>query len=56
MGLATVSRASLKEKPFYDEAMHELLYTTLLDKEQANSQVFMVNPESLKRALRLLRY
>jgi hypothetical protein len=30
------SRASLKEKPFYDEAMHELLYTrTLLDKERA---------------------
>jgi len=30
------SRASLKEKPFYDEAMHELLYTrTLLDKEKA---------------------
>ncbi len=30
------SRASLKEKPFYDEAMHELLYArTLLDKEKA---------------------
>jgi hypothetical protein len=29
------SRASLKEKPFYDEAMHDLLYTrTLLDKEK----------------------
>jgi hypothetical protein len=29
------SRASLKEKPFYDEAMHDLLYTrTLLDQEK----------------------
>lgn len=29
------SRASLKEKPFYDEAMHDLLYTrNLLDKEK----------------------
>jgi hypothetical protein len=28
------SRASLKEKPFYDEAMHDLLNTrTSLDKE-----------------------
>jgi hypothetical protein len=29
------SRASLKEKPFYDEAMHDLLYTrSLLDQEK----------------------
>lgn len=29
------SRASLKEKPFYDEAMHDLLYTrTVIDKER----------------------
>jgi len=31
------SRASLKEKPFYDEAMHDLLYTrTVIDKERKN--------------------
>ena len=30
------SRASLKEKPFYDEALHDLLYTrTLLNKEKS---------------------
>ena len=30
------SRASLKEKPFYDEAMHDLLYTrSMLDKEKS---------------------
>jgi hypothetical protein len=31
------SRASLKEKPFYDEAMHDLLYTrSLMDKEKSD--------------------
>jgi hypothetical protein len=31
------SRASLKEKPFYDEAMHDLLYTrSLIDKEKSD--------------------
>jgi len=33
------SRASLKEKPFYDEAMHDLLYTrSLIDQERRDLQ------------------